>query len=226
VALSGFKMADKTHLSRRQLEIQLAKLKSLEKPNLKLEQYPVSAETASELLYMAGFEHDHLDGRVIDLGTGTGRLAIGAALMGAKETVGIDLDGRALALARENAESAEVQVEWVQSDIEKVNGKFDIAIMNPPYGTRTSHADTRFLEKAFQLAPIVYSIHKSSTRDFLLQFITKLGAQVDQVRSMKMAIPHLFEFHEKKRGVVEVDLYRIIRAESKGSMGRAPARKN
>jgi len=212
--LSVSKMAAKTKPSKRQLEIQLGRLKILERPNLKLEQYPVSSETASELLYMAGFEHDDLDRRVIDLGTGTGHLAIGAALMAAREVVGVDVDEQALALGRENAETAEVQVEWVQSDIEKIKGKFDAVIMNPPYGTRTIHADTRFLEKAFQLAPVVYSIHKSSTREFLVQFVTRLGWQVDQVRSMRMEIPHMFGFHEKKRGRVEVDLYRIVRRTS------------
>jgi putative methylase len=204
-------MADKTKLSKRQLEIQLDKLKILQKPNLKLEQFPVSSEAASELLYLAGFEHNDLDGRIIDLGTGTGRLAIGAALMGAEAVVGVDVDAQALALAKENAEAAKVRVEWVESDIEKVSGRFDTVIMNPPFGTRTSHADTAFLRKAIELAHVAYSIHKSSTRDFLFQFITKLGAQVDQVRSMRMAIPHLFEFHEKKRATVEVDLYRIRR---------------
>jgi putative methylase len=204
-------MADKTRPSKRQLEIQLGKLKILERPNLKLEQYPVSSETASELLTMAGFEHDDLDSRVIDLGTGTGRLAIGAALMASEEVVGVDVDERALALARQNAETTEVQVEWVQSDIEKIKGKFDTVIMNPPYGTWTIHADTGFLEKAFQLAPVVYSIHKSSTREFLFQFVTRSGCKVDQVRSMSMEIPHLFQFHEKKRATVEVDLYRLVR---------------
>ena len=204
-------MADKTRLSKRQLEIQLGKLKILQKPNLKLEQYPVSPEVASELLYLAGFENNDLDGRVIDLGTGTGRLAIGAALMEAKEIVGVDVDEQALALAKENAETAEVEVGWIQSDIEKIKGKFDSVIMNPPYGTRTIHADTGFLEKAFQLAPVVYSIHKSSTREFLFQFVTRSGWKVDQVRSMRMEIPHLFQFHEKKRATVEVDLYRLVR---------------
>jgi putative methylase len=209
-------MADKKRLSKRQLEIQLGRLKILEKPNRRLEQYPVSSEAASELLYMAGFEHNDLDGRVIDLGTGTGRLAIGAALMGAESTTGVDVDERALALAKENAETARVQVEWVHSDIEKVSGRFDAVIMNPPYGTWTSHADTRFLEKALQLARVVYSIHKSSTREFLLQFVTRSGWQVNQARSMRMEIPHLFEFHEKKRSIVEIDLYRITRKPSKG----------
>jgi len=208
-------MADKTGLSKRQLEIQLGKLKILQKPNLKLEQYPVSSEAASELLYLAGFEHNDLDGRVLDLGTGTGRLAIGAALMGAEAVVGVDVDAQALALAKDNAEAAKVRVEWVRSDIEKVSGKFGAVVMNPPYGTRTSHADTRFLEKAFQVAPVVYSIHKSATRDFLVKFVKKSDRQVDQVRSMKMEIPYLFEFHEKKRSTVEVDLYRIIRTTSR-----------
>jgi len=213
--LSGSKMADKTRLSKRQLEIQLGKLKILQKPNLKLEQYPVSSDAASELLYLAGFEHNDLDGRVIDLGTGTGRLAIGAALMGTEEVVGVDVDERALSIARENGESAGVRVEWVESDIERIDGRFDTVIMNPPYGTRTSHADTRFLKKAFQLAPVVYSVHKSSTRDFLLQFATESDWKVSMVRSMRMEIPHLLEFHEKKWAAVEVDLWRIIGTESK-----------
>jgi putative methylase len=210
-------MADKTRPSKRQLEIRLGRLKILEKPILKLEQYPVSSETASELLYMAGFEHNDLEGRVIDIGTGTGRLAIGAALMGAKEVVGVDVDENALALAKENAETADVRIEWLQCEIDEVNGRFNAAIMNPPYGTRTSHADTRFLEKALQLAPVVYSIHKSSTRGFLLQFVKKLRADVDQVRSMTMTIPHLFEFHENKRGTVQIDLYRIRRGSANTS---------
>ena len=209
--LSDSKISDNKRPSKRQLEIQLGKLKILEAPNLKLEQYPVSSEAASELLYMAGFEHNDLERRVIDLGTGTGRLAIGATLMGADETVGVDIDEQSLSIARENAERVNAKVEWIHSDIEKVNGKFDAVIMNPPYGTRTSHADTRFLEKAFQLAPVTYSIHKSATREYLVQFLTKSGWKADQVRSMRMSIPHLFEFHEKKRGMVEVDLYRITR---------------
>ncbi len=209
-------MADKTWPSKRKLEIQLGKLKILEKPNLKLEQYPVSAEVAAELLYLAGFENSNLNGRVIDLGTGTGRLVIGAALMGAETPVGVDMDEQSLALARENAETAGVEVEWVQSDVEKVSGIFDAVIMNPPYGTRTSHADTRFLEKAFKLAPVVYSINKSTTREFLVQFARKSGAQINQVRSMRMEIPHLFDFHQKKQMRVEVDLYRIIRTSSRG----------
>jgi putative methylase len=203
-------LADKTRPSKRQLEIQLAKLKTLKTPTLKLEQYPVSPEAAAELLYMAGFEHDDLKGRVIDLGTGTGRLAIGAALMGADKVVGVDVDPAALVLAPRNAQTAGVDVEWVLSDIDKISGAYDTVIMNPPYGTRTAHADKRFLDKAFQIAPVTYSIHKSSTREFLVKYVRKSNRRIDEARSLKMKIPHLFGFHTKKWSSVEVDLCRIL----------------
>jgi putative methylase len=203
-------LADNPRPSKRQLEIQLAKLKTLETPNLRLEQYPVSPEAAAELLYMAGFEHDDLKGRVIDLGTGTGRLAIGAALMGAKQVVGIDVDSRALELARRNAETVGIQVEWVESDIDHVDGMFDTVIMNPPYGTRNVHADTRFLDKAFQIARVTYSIHKSSTREFLIKYVQKSKRRIDEARSLKMKIPHLFDFHNRKWSSVEVDICRVL----------------
>ena len=203
-------MAEKRTVSKRQLEIQLGRLKIFQTPKLGLEQYPVSPEVAAELLYMAGFEHRDLKGETIDLGTGTGRLAIGAAITGSMKVVGVDIDETAIALARENAVAAGVKVEWLVSDIDDVEGEYDTVIMNPPYGTRSPHLDVRFLERAFELAPISYSIHKSSTRDYLRGVIAKKNRKVDVVRSMNLNIPNLFPFHHKKWESVKVDLYRII----------------
>ncbi len=196
-------------VSKRQLEIQLGKLKTLEEPRLKLEQYPISPETASELLYMAGFEHHDLRGLVLDLGTGTGRLAIGAALMGAENVLGVDIDKRVIRLAEENARKARVNVDWIVTSLDGVRGSFDAVVMNPPYGTRIPHEDTVFLSRAMELAPVAYSIHKSSTRPFLIRFAGKKGWRVDEVRSASMRIPHLYEFHRKKWKSISVDLYRI-----------------
>src|SRR2546429_7814732 len=142
-------LAEKQLPSKRQLEIILSKLKILETPKLRLEQYPVSAEAAAELLYMAGFEHDDLEGRIIDLGTGHGRLAIGAALMSPAQVVGVDVGATALELARENAKTAGVKVKWVQSPIAALDGPSETVSMYPPCGTRAIRADARFLDKAF-----------------------------------------------------------------------------
>ncbi len=203
-------MVEERTVSKRQLEIQLGKLKILQTPQLRLEQYPVSAKVAAELLHMAGFEHHDLQSGTIDLGTGTGRLAIGAATMGSKQVVGVDIDERSITLARENAIAAGVRVEWVVSDIKEVVGAYNTVIMNPPYGTRSPHVDVQFLERAFELAPVSYSIHKSSTREFLRRVIERKNRRIDAMRSMSLEIPHLFPFHQKKWEKVDVDLYRIM----------------
>src|SRR6266516_55981 len=152
----------------------------------------------------------NLETPTIARGTGTGRLAIGAALMSPAHIVGVDVDARALELARENAKTAGVKVKWVQSTIDELDGTYDTVIMNPPYGTRTIHADTRFLDKAFQLAPVTYSIHKASTRTFLGRYVNKSRRRIAETRSMSMKIPHLFSFHAQRWMSIEVDLCRIV----------------
>lgn len=130
--------------------------------------------------------------------------------MGSSHVTGVDADSRALALARENAKMAGVEVDWVQSQIEELGRSYDVVLMNPPYGTRNIHADIRFLDKSFQLAPVTYSIHKSSTRNFLSKYVKKAGRRIDQVRGMALEIPHLFSFHQKRSENIEVDILRII----------------
>lgn len=83
--------------------------------------------------------------RVLDVGTGTGALALGvkATCPGAAVTA-TDLSLDALALARENAALNDLDVTWVQADLlAGVTGPFDLIVSNPPYlpdGDR-AHAD-------------------------------------------------------------------------------------
>jgi hypothetical protein len=42
---------------------------------------------------------------------------------------------------------------------------FDTILMNPPFGTRNTGIDSQFLIKAMSNAKVVYSLHKTSTRD-------------------------------------------------------------
>src|SRR5437879_12047217 len=80
-------------LSKRQLEINLSKMRIREDPDLSLEQYPVSPEVGAELLFMARFEHRDITGRkLLDLGSGTGTLPIRAGLLAATDIGGLDLD--------------------------------------------------------------------------------------------------------------------------------------
>lgn len=78
--------------------------------------------------------------RVLDLGTGTGAIALSvAAERPNTQVVAVDKFADALALARENLESTGVsgEIEFLQSDwFENVAGTFDAIISNPPYLTQ------------------------------------------------------------------------------------------
>lgn len=77
--------------------------------------------------------------RVLDLGTGTGAIALSvAAERPGTQVVATDFSADALALARENAEQTRIAaVEFLQSDwFENVRGTFDAIVSNPPYLTQ------------------------------------------------------------------------------------------
>ena len=82
-------------------------------------------------------------GRVVDVGTGSGCIALSLALEGGyTEVVGIDRSAAALALAGENRELVGARVELVQGDLcaPLRAGTFDALISNPPYLTAAEYA--------------------------------------------------------------------------------------
>ena len=75
-------------------------------------------------------------GRALDLGTGTGCLALGLADEGSyRDLTAIDASAEALSLARENGERLRLAVRWLQGDwTGPVRGeRFNVIVANPPY---------------------------------------------------------------------------------------------
>lgn len=70
--------------------------------------------------------------RVLDVGTGSGILAIAARLLGAKVAVGIEIDPEALPAAREHADLNDVDVRFVRADGARCvrAGTFDVVLAN------------------------------------------------------------------------------------------------
>jgi len=206
---------------KRDLEIALGKLEAHPRPKLALEQYTIPAKTAAEILFIASEIYDDIEGkRVVDLGCGSGRLAIGSAMLGAHQVIAIDIDPTAIKVAKKNAEVADVKekVQWIVSDLNALSGKFDTAIQNPPFGVRRRGADRKFIEKAVETAGVTYSLHRSGerSREFIKRMVEKHSGVVSALFEMELTIPKIFPFHERKKHMIKVDLYRIVSKCQKG----------
>lgn len=70
--------------------------------------------------------------RTLDVGCGSGLLAIAAARLGAPEAVGVDIDPEAVRVARENAalNSVEGAVSFTEGGVEAVEGRFGLVVAN------------------------------------------------------------------------------------------------
>jgi putative methylase len=204
-------------VSRKKLEIFLQKLKTFIDPKPELEQYSITSRGASIILSIISNTYDDIQGKVIgDFGCGTGILSIGAALLGAKAVIGVDIDQKQLDIAAQNAEELDFidAIKWLRMDINDFSILVDIIIQNPPFGIQQKDRgmDTVFLKKAIESAPIIYSIHKSNEKNqqFLRDFIKQQNAFVDAIIPIQISIPQQFHFHKKKQYPIYVDLYRII----------------
>jgi putative methylase len=206
-------------IKRKDLEIFLQQLDPISSPKLALEQYPTPARVAANILWLAGIEHfDIANARVVDLGCGAGILAIGAAYLGAKEAIGIDIDFSLVKLAAKNSRKATVEhsCHWLCMDINDCYLKpVDTVIMNPPFGMRkeSQTRDRFFVKKALEFSSVVYSVlpYAEKTRVFYQKYLKGLNAKIDTIIQTDFEIWQQFAFHSKRKHVIKTDLYRITK---------------
>ncbi len=196
-------------MKKKDLEMKLQKVRPFQDPKADLEQYITPANIAADLLFSAYVQGDIADKNVLDLGCGTGMLAIGARLLGAKEVVGVDIDPKALEVAEENASEQKAVIHFLHMKAQEFQGKADTVVMNPPFGAQRRHADRPFLEKALESAPVIYSLHLAETQEFVESLIRSNGATGEVQKRYKFEIPHTFAFHKKAKKDVEVILFRV-----------------
>lgn len=195
-------------MKKRNLEMILEGLDGFASPDPRLEQYSTPAPVASQLLYSALLRGD-LEGTVCDLGSGTGVIAIGAALLGAR-TVGVEIDPSAILIARENASRVGVDPQFVRGDVATIGlKKVSTVVMNPPFGAQKgSYGDRAFLRKATEIADVIYSIHNCGSEGFIRGFVEP--CRVEEVQKIAFPLKRSFKFHTRDIQVLEVELYRIF----------------
>jgi len=198
---------------KRALERRLEAVEGFRDPRVELEQYPTPAELAAHVVHLADL-HDDLD-LVLDLGTGTGMFALGAALAGARRVVGVDRDRDALAVARENERrvAPELSVEWVLGDATRLPlSVSDVTVlMNPPFGAQrgNEHADRRFLETVSNVASVSYSVHNAGSREFVESFVDDHGGTVTHAFHAEFDLDRQFDFHSESTRALDAEVFRV-----------------
>jgi release factor glutamine methyltransferase len=119
-------------------------------------------------------------GRVADIGTGTGCLALSLAVEGAFDQVtAVDCSAEALALARENRDALRLPVELVLGDLcgPLRPSSLDAVITNPPYLTEQEYAELDPSVKEWEPAGALVS-----GRDGLQETLRLLRVTLDVLR--------------------------------------------
>lgn len=213
----------------KKLEEFLQCIDSFEKPKILLEQYITPSHIASHFLFTAQNNYDDIRGKLVgDLGSGTGMLTIGCAILESSHCIGFEIDDEALAIAKNNVEEMEIpNVDFVQcdvlNDLERSDciwhKKFDTIFLNPPFGTKKNAGmDMKFLKVATQLSNSkVYSLHKTSTRNFIQKKCKELNCEGEVIAELRYNLDASYKFHKHASKDIEVDVWRfkVLNSEAK-----------
>ena len=202
----------KIKMKKKELEILLQEVPNYDYPNPYIEQYMTPANIAADIIFTAFGFGDIQDKKVIDLGCGTGIFAYGAKLANAKEVIGIDIDEKVIEIAKDFVKNNNVEINYIAQNIKDVDNKCDTIIMNPPFGAQKSNrwADRDFIEKAFEISKVIYSLHLTKTIEFIEKMVLSLGGEITYTKNYIFTIKHTYFFHTKKSKDCEVTLLRII----------------
>lgn len=201
--------------SRRSLARTLEAVADFEEPRVELEQYLTPAEVAAHVAHLAHLQGDLTDRTVVDLGTGTGMLAIATTFADPKSVVGVDVDAGALSIARRNERRLldRPEIDWVQGDVERLplcNERATV-VSNPPFGAQRGrrHADRTFLETARRIASVSYTIHNGGSREFVESYAADEGGTVTHAFRSSLPVDRRFPFHDAESETVDAEVYRI-----------------
>lgn len=189
------------------LKCRLGGVRTFEHPKLIYEQYATPVDIAALMVHIAETQYADIHGKtVLDMCCGTGVLGVAASYFGPSYVLGVDIDKDALEIASENYRiHGNTDADLIQADMRSlVLDMVDTTIMNPPFGTRSVHADVEAVCAALRCSRVVYSLHKTSTRNYLLRKF-----RGDVLGEIKFEIPCMYRFHTRQLHHISVDLFRF-----------------
>lgn len=194
----------------------LQNVNGFDEPKEYLEQYQTSSQIAGEIMHEISLKYgdDIRDMRIADLGCGTGMLGIAAAVIGCEYVTMYDIDEDAIDIPKQNVDEMDMRdkVQFVLVDVNELKEwkclrkKYDIVITNPPFGIRSEKgADVNFLKSAVNICNgCVYSLHKMSTKDYLVKFYKRNGIKELNAFKVEYDLPKTYKFHKENNKVIDV----------------------
>jgi putative methylase len=187
-----------------QLRQILSQVSDFKDPKIKLEQYITPPALAADLIYTAYMQQDIEGKEVVDLGTGTGILAIGAAKIGGK-VIAVEKEADAIEAARENAEETEAEIDFIEDDVENFSNKTDTVVMNPPFSVH-SDIGISFWGKAVEIGDAVYGISPRGARDDIKKLVRNSNHKLEGLQEYNIVLPASYGFHTEEGRETPVDL--------------------
>ena len=205
-----------TKFTFKQLSLILSNLESFSVFDEYLEQYETDSWVCSYILFRA-LENGDID-FVVDLGIGSGRLGLGALLLGAKMVIGVDIDKKALFVAKRNynylkerfPEYIKGEFFLINSDVKFFKVKSNVpltVIMNPPFGLKRKGSDRIFLEKSFEISDSVYTLLAANSYPFVYRISQENGFKVVHYELLDFNLPQIYGHHRRSSYKMKVDFY-------------------
>jgi putative methylase len=216
----------------KKIEIELSKLKDFQSPKIKLEQYSTPPKVIKEFLLFIEEDLINLINKkieenkilkILDCCAGTGFLGISIILffyfldkhlLKNLEITFIEKDKEAFKTLKENLndiktkfkELKNVKVNLINKDFFEVEKKkFDLIVMNPPFGIQGKMKDKEFVEKALELSNLVYSFHSANSLNFF-----EKRFNIADYTIVNFPLKQQFWFHNKKKKEIDVIILKIL----------------
>ena len=152
---------------------------------------------------------------VLDVGTGSGLLALGAAKLGARVTA-IDINPLAVFTAKNNASRNTLKITVLESDLFKeVTDSFDYIFVNPPYYPHSPSNDNDKAwycgEKHEYFISFFSSLKHVSKKDSVIYMILSDGCDIETISSIANQFSWQLKLSITKRFITEDNfIYQIV----------------
>lgn len=110
--------------------------------DLKVNENVLIPRPETELLVEEILKENLEDKKIIDIGTGSGAIAIALKLEGPQSLnlTAVDISEKAISLAKQNAEKFDLNIKFIESDLfGKIDERYDYIVSNPPYLTQEEY---------------------------------------------------------------------------------------